>query len=33
MVKKMLNAIWEFLVAIAEAKQARLKQQGYSSWY
>jgi hypothetical protein len=33
MIKKIAQTIWDFLVALGEAKQARMKQQNYKMWY
>jgi hypothetical protein len=33
MITRITTFIWEVLVDIAEAKQARMKRQGYSMWY
>lgn len=33
MIKRFLNYIWNFLVEMGEAKQARMKRNGYSMWY
>jgi len=33
MIAKIKNAIWSFLLAIAEAKHERMKRTGYSMWY
>jgi hypothetical protein len=33
MIKSILNSIWEVLVAIGEAKQARYKRRGFSGYY
>jgi hypothetical protein len=31
--KKVLTAIWNFLVEIGEARQAHLRKAGYRAWY
>jgi hypothetical protein len=33
MIKKILNAIWNFLVAVGEYRQNQHKYHGYRQWY
>jgi len=33
MIKKILKVIWEYGVALAEAKQDKLRRSGYTMWY
>jgi hypothetical protein len=32
-ISKIKTAIWNFVVAVGEAKQERLRKQGYGTWY
>ena len=33
MIKRVLTYVWDLLVEIGEAKQAKFKRHGYSMWY
>jgi hypothetical protein len=33
MIKKILNAIWDFLIDISEYRERVYKMQGYKAWY